>query len=220
MNDVLSVLIPTRDRSQPLEASVRLLRHLARRPERVEILLRADDDDPVDYERDIWPLFSRRGESSARGRVIRGPRHGYVGIHHYFNELAKMSVGRWCLVWSDDAYIATPGWDEILEGVRREVAVAWLETNHGVGCFPAFTQRYFEVVGHASLTCHTDSWLEEVSQAAGVRVDVPILVLHAYFPEHLRQKSPQTSIEYGNPAMVEARRQDAEKLRRHMRNTG
>lgn len=214
-NDTISVLIPTRGRPQPLEASVRMLLHLAARPERVEILLRVDEDDPVDYEREIWALFARRGEPSVPGRVVRGPRHGYPNLHLYFNELAAVATGRWCVLWGDDTYMATPRWDAVLDGIPGKLVVAGTEANHGRSpcTFPIFTRTYFEALGHVSLNCHNDTWIEETSKAAGLFVDAPIMVFHAYFPEHLHQKSPRTSEEYGSAEMAAARERDVGLLR-------
>lgn len=188
--ETISVLIPTRGRPGPLACTVRLLRQLATNPGRIEILLYIDDDDPVDYEGEVWPKFAMRGARPVHGRVIRGPRFGYERLNECFNRLAAAATGRWCLFWNDDVYMATPYWDLVLDGIRDEIAIALTECNHGRSpcIFPFFTRGYRETVGHVSLNTHSDTWLEEVGTEAGVAVDVPILVLHAMLDDELARE--------------------------------
>ena len=74
--------------------------------------------------------------------------------------------------------MATPGWDNVLDTVPGEIVVVRTEANHGrLPCtFPIFTKRCFEVLGHVSLNCHNDTWIEEVACDAGVLTDVDITV--------------------------------------------
>lgn len=218
---IISVLCPTRARPGPLACTMRMLRHLAARPERLEILLYVDDDDPIDY-RETWERFSARGAPLARGRILRGPRKYYSGLNECFNALAKGASGRWCMVWNDDIFMATKDWDLALDAVPGEIAVAMTESNHGRSpcTFPFFTKSYAEILGHVSLNTHTDTWIEEVGKAAGVAVDVPILVLHAYLEDELarsgKARIEEGSASYYTAEMAASRAQDARKLREQL----
>jgi len=218
---LISVLCPTRSRPGPLACSIRLLRHLAARPDRIEFLLYVDDDDPVDYKA-VWANFSARGAAPVRGSIVVGPRNFYKGLHTCFNRLAQEAAGHWCMLWNDDIFMATKGWDLVLDGVPGEVAVAMTESNHGRSpcTFPIFTRSFSEVLGHVSLNCHNDTWIEEVGKRAGITVDVPILVLHAMLEDTVaiegKAKIAETSASYYAAAMAEARAEDARKLREYL----
>lgn len=217
--ETISVLIPTRGRPGPLACTVRLLRQLATTLDRIEILLYVDDDDPVDYEGEVWPKFSARGARRVPGRVIRGPRFGYERLNECFNRLAAEATGRWRLIWNDDVYMATPFWDLVLDGARDEVAVALTECNHGRSpcIFPFFTRGYYETVGHVSLNAHSDTWLEEVGTEAGIAVALPITVFHAMLDDDLAKEGKarigDLSTSYYSDEMKALRAEDARKLR-------
>lgn len=219
--DIISVLCPTRARPGPLACTMRMLRHLAARPERIEILLYVDHDDPVDY-RATWERFAERDAPPVPGRILRGPRKFYSGLNECFNALVTGASGRWCMLWNDDVFMATKDWDIILDGVPGEVAVAMTESNHGRSpcTFPFFTRSYADILGYVSLNTHSDTWIEEVGKAAGVAVDVPILVLHAYLDDDLarsgKARIEDTSASYYTRQMAAARAADAQKLRDHL----
>lgn len=200
---------------------MRMLRQLAAKPARLEILVYADDDDPVDYS-ETWKRFTARGEPSAPGQLLRGPRRGYVGLNHYYNELAKRATGRWCLLWNDDIYMATPSWDLVLDSIDQPVAVAMTESNHGRSpcTFPFFTKSFVDIIGHMSLNTHNDTWVEEVGKGAGIAVDVPITVFHAMLEDTValegKANIEKTSASYYAPEMLNARREDIRKIRDYL----
>ncbi len=221
MNGTISVLCPTRGRQGLLVVSIRLLRALAARPDRVEVLLAVDDDDPVDYENEVWPKFTAIGASRVPGKVIRMPRMGYAGLHHYYNALSAASTGHWNMLWNDDIFMTTKYWDRVLDGVPGPLNVVMTESNHGRSpcTFPFFTRRFAEVLGHVSLNAHNDTWIEEVGRAADILVDVPILVLHALTDDETAREGKadgrinKTSASFYTPEATAKRAEDAKKLR-------
>lgn len=225
MSDTISVLCPTRGRPGILAASIRILLALAERPERVEILLAVDEDDPVDYEGKVWAQFAARGAPRVNGHVTRFPRQGYSGLNEYLNALAKIATGRWCMLWNDDILMATPKWDAILDGVPGKIAVALTESNHGRNpcTFPFFTKSYADTIGHVSAQTHNDTWIQEVGTAAGITVDVPILVIHAMLEDQTalegkgNGKIEETSAGYYAPAARRQRAIDVQKLRERLK---
>lgn len=223
MSDVISVLCPTRARPGLAACTIRMLLSLAAKPARIEVILRVDDDERVDY-REVWKGFAPRGAPPVRGRLMVGPRCGYAGLNMYLNEMAKAATGRWCMLWNDDIFMATPKWDLILDGVPGEVAVALTESNHGRSpcTFPFFTKTYSDIIGHVSAQTHNDTWIEEVGKAAGITVDVPILVLHAMMDDALAKEGKadgrieKTSAEYYSPPMQAQRAEDVRKIREYL----
>lgn len=220
-NDIISILIPTRARPGLLACTVRMLHALADRPERIEILLYVDQDDPVNYD-ELWAKFAARGAPRVKGRIYVGPRTYYAGLYKAFNALAHIATGRWVFLWNDDIMMATKGWDTVLDGVPGEVAVAFTEANHGRSpcIFPAFTKTFTDIIGHVSMQTHNDTWIEEVGKGADVVVDVPILVLHAMVEDQLAIEGKanilDTSAAFYSDEMKMRRAADVKKIREYL----
>lgn len=220
MNDTISVLCPTRERPGLLACSIRMLLHQAARPERVEILIAVDDDDPTDY-REVWNRFAARGSPATRGAILRTPRKHYESLNDYYNALARKASGRWCTLHNDDALIVTPHWDLILDAIPGADGplVAMTESNHGRSpcTFPFFTKSFVDTIGHVSLSNHNDTWIEEVGKGAGIAVDVPILVLHAMIEDTVATEGKaniaKTSAKFYSPELTAARAEDVRKLK-------
>jgi hypothetical protein len=165
---VISVLVPSRGRPGPLARSIESLGDGA-----IEVLVRVDEDDPRldDYLR------------LPGANVIVGPHHGYRALQRYYEELAERASGEWLLVWNDDCIMQTADWTRVVRAYDGKMAVLNPTTNHDnweidMNVFPIFPRRVPELLGHLSLSAHTDSWLEFVARDAGIMVRVPITVLH------------------------------------------
>jgi hypothetical protein len=98
----ISVLLPTRGRVAGLERAIRSLKDLAQDPARVEIVCRCDEDDAE-------TLAFLRGRGLP---TIVGPRErGYASLPKFMNQCAARSTGDLLLMFNDDAYVRTRGWD-------------------------------------------------------------------------------------------------------------
>lgn len=172
----ISVLLPTRGRHDPCRRSVLALRHLAARPEEIEVLIRHDDDDPP-------PPFSHEGDEAgafADFRVFSGPRYGYGGMHRYYNELGAAARGAWLLVWNDDTDMLTPGWDLLL-GAAPPFCVQFPRrdcTETTDFTFPVLGRPVYEAIGHVATNGYCDAWLSDVTCFAGVAVLRDDIVFH------------------------------------------
>lgn len=163
---MISVLLPTRGRPDSLRRSVESLVKLADHPERLEVAIAVDRDDPY--------VPAAREVVHACGAHVtlcwEAPeRYGYSQLHRYFNQLARMSHGEWLLLWNDDAVMTSPGWDTAIESLDERVIVAdcwspphspWLIT------FPAVRRWTVETLGTFSAhTCHCDTYWEMIGRA-------------------------------------------------------
>jgi FkbM family methyltransferase len=165
----ISVLLPTRNRAELLERSIRSLLDLAERPESVEILLAVDPDAIVDLP-------------CGRGHVWVAPeRFGSTRMHEYYNHLATMASGTWLMIWNDDATMLTRGWDDI---VRSHPGIClWFD--HGdpgfahCNMFPIWPRAWTEITGYvADGSPRVDTWLQEVAELLDRQVKVPVQVRH------------------------------------------
>jgi hypothetical protein len=165
---VITVLVPSRERPEPLARSIASLG-----AHELEVLVRIDDDDPRldDYLR--LPGID----------VIVGPRHGYRALHHYYNELAARATGEWLLLWNDDCIMQTKEWHEVVRGYDGRMVVLNPNTNHDnweidMNVFPIFPRKLVELIGHVSLSRHNDTWIEFIGRDAGIMLRVPIMITH------------------------------------------
>jgi hypothetical protein len=163
---MISVLVPSRERPDLLARSIDSLGE-----GEFEVLVRVDEDDP-----------RLDGYSQLPGVVVGG-HYGYLGLHHYYNELADRARGDWLFLWNDDCIMETRNWIDVVRSYDGKMAVLNPDTNHGnweidMNVFPILPRKMFELMGHFSLSPHNDSWLEFVARDAGIMVRVPISILH------------------------------------------
>ena len=121
MNDILiSVLIPTRSRPDKLRRCIDSILSTAAKPERIELVVRMDDDDD---QSDTWSdgVDGRNSEA----HLIIGPRLGYARHAEMYWQMATRARGRWLWIMNDDGGIipgiknqqgkSSEGWDDVLE---------------------------------------------------------------------------------------------------------
>lgn len=184
---MISLLCPTRGRPRACRASVRTLLARADHPERVEVLLRRDDDDTADY--DEVADVARAG-GIGRFFIWIGPRlDGYASLDDMVNQLAAMAEGDWLMVWNDDAEMASEGWDSIIEALPpTEITVQDLmpDAEDHLNLFPVVSRAMYDLVGHMARDPHTDTYLQTVARRASVEVPVRGVTIH-----HHREMGPQ-----------------------------
>lgn len=170
---MISVLLPSRGRPELLRDSLRSLQDRAESPKRLEVLVRLDEDDTArcDYPYDDAEF------GSVDVRYLIGPRHGYAGLHLYYNELAQAAVGDWFLLWNDDASITTANWDiYVLEhstGGPFVLNFTAVPQEGGMNLFPCLNRAFYQAIGHISLSPAIDTWIQDVSRSVGCEVDDP-----------------------------------------------
>lgn len=210
---LVSVLMPSRGRPEPLAESVGSLRDLAADPDRIEVLVAADDDDPP----------TARAAETIGAKVLVSPRHGYAQLHRYVNALAREAAGTWLLLWNDDARMLTRHWDERV--AQAEPGVLWPRHNDSpmLNIFPIAHRRVVELLGHVSLSAHCDSYLQDIAHAVGIQRRVDIEVLHDRFDltgGHNDQtwreaQAGYRTADYHSAEMAALRQRDIDILRAH-----
>jgi hypothetical protein len=113
-------------------------------------------------------------------------------MHEWINELATQAKGDWLLVWNDDAIMRTESWDHILLSTRVS---GWTKCNDimiivvpTIGRprayeFPLVRRKVVELLGHHSLSPHTDNWVYSVMHS------IQCTALHPYiFVEHFSDR--------------------------------
>ncbi len=127
MTEVLaSFLLPAREADETTWTSLRSIRDQSSDTIPYEILIRFDDDD--DTYQELLPKIAEIFDGSmAEVTVVIGSRHGYEGLHEYYNELAALSVGKLLVLWNDDVQIlpVKVGWDVTGEKIDYPTWEKW-----------------------------------------------------------------------------------------------
>ncbi len=204
----ISVLLPTRGRTQLLFSSVHSLLANADDSRRVDFWVAIDPDE--DYELSF--------PGAATVSVWTAPeRGGYARLHEYYNALAERAQGTWLMLWNDDALMLTKGWDAVV--MSQEPSL--LFPKHGdlaaqhCNAFPVWPAEWTRHLGHVSLGCYSDSWLQWMGQELGVQRRVPIRVSHRQPQDKTYCEGSATRPTTGN-SLDAALAEDTEKLRQYL----
>jgi len=178
---LVSVLLPSRGRPQGLLHAVSSLIVRCDDPACVEILIRMDDDDP-DSQDMAGYLQSVFGESIAID-VITGPRrNGYHSLHEFVEEMCAVAHGDFLFLFNDDLTMDTGGWDTKIARFRDEFCVLNWEIfpnpNPTLNLFPVVHRKVHRLIGHFSKCGACDTWMQDISQRAGIERFCPIRGTH------------------------------------------
>ena len=164
----LSLILPTRGRPDVARRALAELASRAGSPERLEVLLYVDEDDPQSHEIDHPDLNVRR---------IVGPPG--VGMGAITNECLTASRGRYAMLLNDDIRVRTKAWDvHIVEAASRYpdgVALVYPNDGHQGGrlsTFPVVPRAVVEELGalasnrinHFHIESHVFGVFEELAR--------------------------------------------------------
>lgn len=229
----ITVLLPTRGRTEPLKLCLETLISRARYPQNLEIMLAFDDDDTdsVDYfQREIAPYLA---EAGVQFQALQYPRFGYNQLHRYINGLVKHSTGKWIFFWNDDAVMHTQDWDVVIHGYQDDFLLLRADTNHEhpYAIFPIFPREWVDVIGHVSLHPLNDAWLSQIGWLLDIVVTVPIYIEHerhdltgknqddTYKEREILEGNPSNPLDFLYMTWRRERIQEAHKLYHHIKAT-
>lgn len=210
----LSVLIPSRGRPEFALNAINSFPKL----HNIEFLIAIDEDEKY---KDTY--LKMNGD---RRKIIVCPRYRYINLHEYYNTLAAASKGDWLMLFNDDAVLKSPElYDFILQYDHTKPVV--LNIWHPIdNLFPIVSRKFYEILGHYSLSAHADSWVQQVSQETNTQIYVPGVTI-----EHFRERMDDdtfkegrddirvTAANYNSREMMELREKDMQKIRSYLDET-
>ena len=107
----ISVLLPTRGRTEVLKTSIMTLLDTVKDPKQIEIILGMDEDDQevIEYVKsELGPILQEKGVET-KANIFKPL--GYENLHQYVNTLAGNASGDWLFFWNDDCLMETKDWD-------------------------------------------------------------------------------------------------------------
>jgi hypothetical protein len=180
---LVSILLPTRGRPELLLKSVESLFNTAHSKASFELMIKVDDDDLV--SKDMAEKISKYLPVTC---LITPRGNGYLDMHHWLNQLVKLSRGDWVITWSDDAEMKTLGWDWILDNSISEASTAacanifaWIcktTQREGSSEFIFVRKKVCDILGHLTLSPHIDTWVFTVMAMIQAIEHAPIEVSH------------------------------------------
>ena len=177
----ISILLPTRKRTEAVVKSIGSLLANAADTSRIEILVAYDNDDEESREFFAETWFPYIGQCSATSKVFETERFGYLRLYKYVNFLAEQATGDWIMFWNDDALMLTENWDDEIvkhDGWFGLLRMPCVTMNHPFALFPIIPREWIDVFGRVSPVNHSDWWIYNVTAPAGRLLNLPVEVYH------------------------------------------
>lgn len=237
MNDIkISILVPTRARTDALSRSVFSLFDLANNPKQVELVIGIDRDDEIGinhYKNVIKPELESRGVKTTA--LLFEPLT-YLNLNVYFNTLAEKSSGDWLIAWCDDGIMQTQGWDDRINEYTGEFKLLKVHTHneHPWSIFPIVPRDWYELMGHLSRHQLIDTWTSMIAYFLNIMQIIEVDVLHDrsdltgnnddsnFNSENKRylEGNPSDPRDFYHPSFVNQRLADTETIAQYMKSRG
>ena len=230
----ISILLPTRKRTEAVVKSIGSLLANAADTSRIEILVAYDNDDEESREFFAETWFPYIGQCSATSKVFETERFGYLRLYKYVNFLAEQAQGDWIMFWNDDALMLTENWDDEIvkhDGWFGLLRMPCVTMNHPFALFPIIPREWIDVFGRVSPVNHSDWWIYNVTAPAGRLLNLPVQVYHDRADvtgnnndETFREQSyaadgrdPTNPEDYSHPDRIAELEQWIKKLEQHVK---
>ena len=232
---VISVLLPTRGRTEALKKSLQSLIDTAANPKRIELLLGIDDDDTEVKEyiqNEIAPIL-RDVQIECKAQVFKPL--GYTQLHTYVNTLASAATGEWLFFWNDDAIMLSENWDNEIDKYTGQFKLLAPRDNHDghpYAILPIVPIDWFKLMDHLSLNAQNDAWLSHIAYMLDIfeRIDVEFLHDRAditgnnnddtFKNREYKEGNPEDPEDFGHPAMQQGRVKSAFKIAWYLEKIG
>lgn len=229
MKTDISVLLPTRGRTDILKRCLLTLIDLADDPSRIELLLGFDNDDTATYQwfqENIRPELDKR---QARFTAIGFERMGYIRLNEYVNYLAGQSQGSWLFFWGDDAIMESQGWDSRIAEVK-DFRVLRIPTHnlHPYAIWPIVPRAWYDLFGYISDHQLTDSWVSQIGYMLDIIHNIDVQATHdrfdltgnnrdeTYNNRPMLEGKPSDPRDFNHADYRRQRVNDAQRIRDHM----
>lgn len=231
----ISVLLPTRGRTQVLKSSLESLITKAANTKRVEIILGMDEDDTntIEYVKtEIAPMLQPY-EIECRAQIFKP--QGYENLHVYVNTLAASCSGEWLFFWNDDALMVSENWDDTIASYTGQFKLLGPTDNHNghpYAIFPIVPRDWFILLDHLSQNTQNDAWLSHIAYMLDIFERIPVEVIHdraditgnnndaTFMNRKYMEGNPSDPRDFGHADMQKARVASAYKIAWYLRKIG
>jgi hypothetical protein len=230
----ISVLLPTRGRTDALQRSVQTLIDHAHKIDNVQIMFGFDRDDQIGLDYFKNTLCPELDRQQINYLALQFDRLGYINIDKYYNQLAKKADADWFFIWNDDAFMITDGWDQVIEKYTGQLKVLKVHTHneHPYSIFPIVPSAWLDVLGYLSGHQMNDAWISQIGYMMNLIEIVDIDVTHdrhdltgnnadsTYDERVYLEGKPHDPADFHHPETTRKRLIDCEKLAVYMKAQG
>ena len=163
---LITVLLPTRKRTAMVKKSISTVLDLATDPTRIHIAVAYDSDDAeseIYFDSNEWKLLVEN--TGATQTVCEINRLGWTALHEYYNYLARNNKSEWYLIWNDDAFMQTQGWDQEIWENKNYNSLISMESNGkrpDSTLFPCMPKLWVDTFGMIGMN-PVDQWIQDIT---------------------------------------------------------
>lgn len=231
----ISILLPTRGRTEVLKTSIMTLLDNVKDPTCLELLFGLDEDDNnvIEYiKTELAPILQEQGVES-RANIFKPL--GYENLHNYVNTLAQSATGEWLFFWNDDCLMQTKDWDVVINSYTGQFKLLAPKDNHNghpYAILPIIPKDWFILIGHLSQNAQNDAWVSHIAYMLDIfeRIDVEFIHDRAditgnnddetFQNRKYMEGNPEDPRDFGHPDMQNARVATAHKIAWFLEKTG
>lgn len=231
----ISILLPTRGRTEVLKTSIMTLLDNVKEPSDIEIILGLDEDDnaSIDYVKEhLGPILQEKGVET-KANIFKPL--GYNNLHQYVNTLGGNASGDWLFFWNDDCLMQTKHWDEVINSYTGQFKLLAPKDNHNghpYAILPIVPKDWFILMGHLSQNAQNDAWLSHIAYMLDIfeRIDVEFVHDRAditgnnddetFQNRQYMEGNPEDPEDFGHPQKQQARVNSAHKIAWFLEKTG
>jgi len=231
----ISILLPTRGRTEVLKTSIMTLLDNVNDPICLELLfgLDEDDSDVIEYiKEELAPILQEHGVES-RANIFKPL--GYENLHNYVNTLAQSATGEWLFFWNDDCLMQTKDWDTVVNSYTGQFKLLAPKDNHNghpYAILPIIPKDWFILIGHLSQNAQNDAWVSHIAYMLDIFERIDIEIIHdraditgnnddeTFRNRKYMEGNPDDPRDFGHPDMQNARVATAHKIAWFLEKTG
>ena len=181
---LITVLLPTRKRTAMVKRSITTILELATDPSRLHIAIAYDSDDAESetyFTSNEWKSLVEN--TSATQVVYKIERQGWMELHEYYNHLAQNSNSDWYLIWNDDAFMQTQGWDQEIHDNKDYQGLISMECNGkrpDSTLFPCVPKQWVDTFNMIGMN-PVDQWIQDITYEIGCYKRIGAKIFHDHF---------------------------------------
>ena len=180
----ITVLLPTRQRTKMVQRSVAGLLDLAHDAKSIHIAVAYDHDDEQSAKYFTSPSWSNLVEPTGATQSVHAiQRLGWMDLHEYYNQLAKIIDSEWYLIWNDDAFMRSQSWDKEIKNNNDPKLMLSMESNGKrpeSTLFPCVSRLWLDTFGMIGYN-PVDQWIQDITYEILAYKRITSTIFHDHF---------------------------------------
>jgi hypothetical protein len=182
----ISVILATRGRLNSLIKTLDSLIYKCSDLEKIEILIKVDDDDSETIE----GLKSYKNYNLINVE-ISDKKQGYASLNEFYNELYEKSSGDFIFCMNDDSTVETQNWDKLIEPYLGQFVCLHHNPAYPFGLtttFPIISKQILDVLGYISKSPLYDGYILSTLENLGLFRQIDLTINHFVIEDDLTKE--------------------------------